>query len=271
MNNIGKNIRNARQEKGFTQEELAERIYVTRNSVSNYETGRSKPDIEMLRSIAEALDTDPNTLIYGEKKTDVHKKLFIHYFTGIGILLGICLLTFPALKPITDWTNRQYTISGWFFIIQGALYPLLYFLCAYLTVDFITKYTNRQHPKSRILTAIFWSILAVIICCLLLEVICGVWTEITNFQYNRALAAWESAAAGTESSFTFQSSPAYSAFFDTVYNITFYRMFGKAYRWYPLIRRVFPITLGVLTAWCHSRSYPLPGKIRNRFRFRRGN
>ena len=68
MSRIGKNIKKARSEKGYTQEQLAQKLSVTRNTISNYETGHSNPDIEMLQLLAEALKTDPNTLIYGEKK-----------------------------------------------------------------------------------------------------------------------------------------------------------------------------------------------------------
>ena len=67
MSRIGKNIKKARSEKGYTQEQLAQKLSVTRNTISNYETGHSNPDIEMLQMLAEALETDPNTLIYGEK------------------------------------------------------------------------------------------------------------------------------------------------------------------------------------------------------------
>ena len=70
MSRIGKNIKKARSEKGYTQEQLAQKLSVTRNTISNYETGHSNPDIEMLQMLAEALETDPNTLIYGEKKSN---------------------------------------------------------------------------------------------------------------------------------------------------------------------------------------------------------
>ena len=65
MRDIGKNIRDLRVKQNMTQDELAEKLFVTRQTVSNYETGRSRPDVEMLTSIAEALNTDPNTLLYG--------------------------------------------------------------------------------------------------------------------------------------------------------------------------------------------------------------
>ena len=45
MRDIGKNIRAARVRRGLTQEELAERLHVSRQTVSNYETGRSRPDV----------------------------------------------------------------------------------------------------------------------------------------------------------------------------------------------------------------------------------
>ena len=41
MRDIGKNIKTLRIRRGMTQDELAEALYVTRQTVSNYETGVS--------------------------------------------------------------------------------------------------------------------------------------------------------------------------------------------------------------------------------------
>ena len=65
MRDIGKNIKQLRQLKNMTQDELAEKLFVTRQTVSNYETGKSRPDIDMLTRMAETLETDPNTVLYG--------------------------------------------------------------------------------------------------------------------------------------------------------------------------------------------------------------
>ena len=59
MRDIGKNIRDLRIRENMTQDELAEKLHVTRQTVSNYETGRSRPDVDMLTLIAQALNTDP--------------------------------------------------------------------------------------------------------------------------------------------------------------------------------------------------------------------
>ena len=41
MAKIGRNIREQRMKKGLSQEELSEKLYVTRQTISNYETGVS--------------------------------------------------------------------------------------------------------------------------------------------------------------------------------------------------------------------------------------
>ena len=42
MRDIGKNIKQLREGKGMTQEGLAEQLFVTRQTISNYETGGSQ-------------------------------------------------------------------------------------------------------------------------------------------------------------------------------------------------------------------------------------
>lgn len=65
MRDIGKNIRELRMRRAMTQDELAAALFVTRQTVSNYETGRSRPDVEMLLRIAEVLQIDIHHLLYG--------------------------------------------------------------------------------------------------------------------------------------------------------------------------------------------------------------
>ena len=60
MRDIGKNIRDLRQQKHLTQEKLAEQLFVTRQTVSNYENGRTRPDVDQNQRIAEIFDTDAN-------------------------------------------------------------------------------------------------------------------------------------------------------------------------------------------------------------------
>lgn len=65
-NLVGQHIAAARKRAGLTQEELAARLHVARQTVSNYESMRSQPDIKMLVQLADCLQVPVETLIYGE-------------------------------------------------------------------------------------------------------------------------------------------------------------------------------------------------------------
>lgn len=62
---IGRHIAAARKQAGLTQEELADRLHVTRQTISNYESMRSQPDIQMLVQLADCLQVPVEELIYG--------------------------------------------------------------------------------------------------------------------------------------------------------------------------------------------------------------
>lgn len=67
MNNkIHTTIKHLRVEKGINQEQLAEALHVTRQAVSNWETGKTQPDIEMLTRIANFFEVSVERLIYGK-------------------------------------------------------------------------------------------------------------------------------------------------------------------------------------------------------------
>lgn len=66
---VGKNIKKLRTGLNMTQEELAEKISVTRQAVSNWETEKTQPDIETLERISEVLGVTIEELIYGKQKS----------------------------------------------------------------------------------------------------------------------------------------------------------------------------------------------------------
>ena len=92
---IGKNIRYYREKKGYSQEQLAQLLFVTRQTVSNYETGRSRPDVETLVKLAGLLDIDVTDLIYGPRQISVSRRsLWLRLGAAI-ILFGIYLWLTP--------------------------------------------------------------------------------------------------------------------------------------------------------------------------------
>lgn len=69
---FGENLKSIRKSKGYTQEELAIKLNVVRQTVSKWEKGLSVPDADILVRIAEVLDTDVSVLLGGsvEKEAD---------------------------------------------------------------------------------------------------------------------------------------------------------------------------------------------------------
>lgn len=68
MNQIGKNIKKHRMEQGMTQDQLAEKLNVTRQAVSNWETGKTQPGVETLTAMAAHFGISVEELIYGKTR-----------------------------------------------------------------------------------------------------------------------------------------------------------------------------------------------------------
>lgn len=66
-NKIGKFIASLRKEKGFTQQELGDKLFVTDKAVSKWERGLGFPDITILEKLAAELDVEVSELLCGER------------------------------------------------------------------------------------------------------------------------------------------------------------------------------------------------------------
>ena len=60
-------LQNLRKQKGLTQEELAEALYVSRTAVSKWESGRGFPNIESLKAISKFFSVSLDELLSGEE------------------------------------------------------------------------------------------------------------------------------------------------------------------------------------------------------------
>lgn len=65
---IGSFLRELRKEKTMTQEQLAEHFFVTRRTVSRWETGSNLPDLSILIELSDFYDVDLRELLDGERK-----------------------------------------------------------------------------------------------------------------------------------------------------------------------------------------------------------
>ena len=72
---FAENLKKIRKDKGYTQEILAEKLNVVRQTVSKWEKGLSLPDVDMLSKIANVLETDVNILLDGQITTTDQREI----------------------------------------------------------------------------------------------------------------------------------------------------------------------------------------------------
>lgn len=102
---LQENIRAFRQKKGMTQEELASRLHVVRQTVSKWEKGLSVPDAELLIRLAEVLDVSVAQLLGGEAETATEEKpdAMIEQLSRINEQLAIKNRRAKRLWKIVAW------------------------------------------------------------------------------------------------------------------------------------------------------------------------
>ena len=127
---LNENIRNLRKQKGLSQEELANRIHVVRQTVSKWESGLSVPDSSMLISLANELDVTVSDLLGETIENDNENELKVISQKLEAINLKLSNQRIQKLKRI-----RMLLIFLCIFIIT--LFIFLYFMgSSYLNWDY---------------------------------------------------------------------------------------------------------------------------------------
>ena len=142
MRDIGKNIKELRMRQNMTQDELAEQLFVTRQTVSNYETGKSKPDVEMLVKISEVLRTDVQQLIYGLQPTEADRQKR-RLFMGAG-LTAVFLIIFLLIRPFAADLRKAYITS--LNLLNYAVFWVLTLICAGWTAGKLIGMALQRQP-----------------------------------------------------------------------------------------------------------------------------
>lgn len=93
MNQVSSSIKNLRWEKGLSQDQLAQQLHVTRQAVSNWENGKTQPDIDTLTLLASVFDVSIERIIYGKEKPRFHfaLKFAPQQSLNLGIVLAVVI------------------------------------------------------------------------------------------------------------------------------------------------------------------------------------
>lgn len=89
---LADSIISLRRKHGFSQEQLAEKIGVTRQAISNWERGTATPDVETLNLIAKLFDTDLLAIINGESNEQEKAKDTIPHRTALLIAIIVLMI-----------------------------------------------------------------------------------------------------------------------------------------------------------------------------------
>ena len=190
---IGAFIALNRKKKGYTQEQLAEKLGVTNKTISRWENGHYMPDLSLLEPLSKELDITLNELLAGEeivkeetleyseqnliqtidytdkKIKNEHKKISL-FIIGLGIFTFLCAFTiFPSES---SW-GSIYSIIGLLFFVVGifrelkitsllkkGLVSILLFvllLGVFFILDYVSVTQFKQPPIYRLTTTTVFS------------------------------------------------------------------------------------------------------------------
>ena len=103
MKSIGKTIASLRKKKGYTQQELAEKMNVTDKAVSKWERDLSYPDINTIARLADVLEVPVNDLLNTKMQNGVvtkNKSLVNLILKAVALAMGLAIIVLNALGQI---------------------------------------------------------------------------------------------------------------------------------------------------------------------------
>ena len=113
---LGKTIQKLRKEKGLTQNELADKLFVSYQAVSQWENENTNPDVSIIPLIADALDVSIDEL-FGHKKEENINEINIKDYTDE--TLYILLVEGNKLRKLIDYKETQKNYKDIQFEVSG--------------------------------------------------------------------------------------------------------------------------------------------------------
>ena len=107
---IGRKLKEKRQEANLTQKELAEILHVSRQTISSWEVGRTYPDLDVLVAISELYDTPLDDLL--KEDSEMVKNITAKVKKSerrkiLNIVLSLLLLVIIGTSLLTAWKRHQ--------------------------------------------------------------------------------------------------------------------------------------------------------------------
>lgn len=121
---VSTQIKKYRNVMKLSQEELAEKVYVSRQTISNWETGKSYPDIHSLLLLSSLFSVSLDQLIKGDVEVmkERIRETEIKKFNHCGIVFSVLLITtIISAVPLTAWLGI-YAVIPWGTLVGFTLF-----------------------------------------------------------------------------------------------------------------------------------------------------
>lgn len=177
MRDIGKNIRNLREQNNLTQEELADQLFVTRQTVSNYEHGKTRPDVDMIMKIADVLNVDANTVFYGIS-TFKNRKTAFGRLMGSSIVLLMMVIGAMVLHPLCLSFQSKTYITAPSFLLSMFFDPILMLVFGWWImqgIGIVLKPKNLNQPWTKKARR---TVMMILLLCFILELPYAIWSAV---------------------------------------------------------------------------------------------
>ena len=97
---VGNRIREQREAVGISQDELAQKVFVSRQTVSNWERGKTLPDVQSLLLLSNLFDVSVDTLVRGDEETmakEIENYELERYKIKVSVGLSVALILLGAV------------------------------------------------------------------------------------------------------------------------------------------------------------------------------
>lgn len=149
MEDIGFRIQKLREEKGYTQDQLAEKLFVSRQTISNYERNKSRPSLEMLERIADIFDTNLASLLSAQTDGRRDRKRAVLRLILEGSIGLVLVIAYHVLYQIAMTQRNLYYDTRLQFWISILLRPCLWAFGGYFLLSILTTVFHIRIPKKK--------------------------------------------------------------------------------------------------------------------------
>ncbi len=181
---VGNRIKKLRAESGMSQDDLAEKVFVSRQTVSNWENGKTYPDINSLLLLSETFKVSLDVLIKGdlnEMKKQIDGQEYAKFtrdsFILAGLMLLIVITPIPLARFLGRWGLAVYLVifaAGLFVAIKIEKYKKKYDIQTYKEISAfmdgksLTEIEKAREegkrPYQKLLLAICAALIALAVC-----------------------------------------------------------------------------------------------------------